>query len=90
MSTSKVQAGKTRGRATATLLCRGAATVSGRCIKSTHSWQDTELPNVDPQECEGIHERPTHTVEQKPEECPRELGVFVRPPLGLIANHYPL
>ncbi len=57
----QVQAGKTSGSATATLLCRRAVTVSGRRIKATHSWQDTELPNTDPQECEGIHEGHTHT-----------------------------
>lgn len=40
---------------------QGAATVSGRRIKATHSWQDTELPNTDPEECEGIHEGHAHT-----------------------------
>lgn len=37
----------------AKLLCRSATTVSGGRVKSAHSWQDTELPNTDPQECEG-------------------------------------
>lgn len=34
--------------------CEGIGEASGRSIKSSHSWQDTDLPNTDPLECEGI------------------------------------
>lgn len=37
-----------KGSAITTSLCKGFATVSGRHIKSTRSWQDTVLPNTDP------------------------------------------
>lgn len=37
-----------KGSAITTCVCKGFATVSGRRIKSTRSWQDTALPNTDP------------------------------------------